>query len=45
MGGLLGRLAHGRPDLGMVVYNPASPEDADKVNSLIGPPDLDPSTI
>ncbi|GLQ52734.1 helix-turn-helix transcriptional regulator [Dyella flava] len=25
----------GRPDLGMVVYNPASPEDADKVRLLI----------
>lgn len=26
----------GRPDLGMVIYNPASPADADRVRSLIG---------
>jgi len=26
----------GRPDLSMVVYNPATPEDADKISSLIG---------
>ncbi len=26
----------GRPDLGMVIYNPATPEDADRVRSLIG---------
>jgi len=26
----------GRPDLSMVVYNPATPADADKINSLIG---------
>ena len=25
----------GRPDLGMVVYNPATPADADKVRSII----------
>jgi len=25
----------GRPDLGMVIYNPATPEDADKIRSLI----------
>lgn len=28
----------GRPDLGMVVYNPASPTDADKVKSLMSAP-------
>ena len=27
----------GRPDLTMVVYNPATPEDADKINSMLGP--------
>jgi transcriptional regulator with XRE-family HTH domain len=27
----------GRPDLGMVVYNPATPEDAERIRSLIGP--------
>jgi hypothetical protein len=26
----------GRPDLSMVVYNPATPADADKISSLIG---------
>lgn len=26
----------GRPDLGMVVYNPATPADADKIRALIG---------
>ena len=26
----------GRPDLSMVVYNPATPADADKINSMIG---------
>jgi transcriptional regulator with XRE-family HTH domain len=26
----------GRPDLGMVVYNPATPADADRIRSLIG---------
>ncbi|WP_211230406.1 helix-turn-helix transcriptional regulator [Inquilinus limosus] len=26
----------GRPDLGMVVYNPATPEDAERIKSLIG---------
>ncbi len=25
----------GRPDLGMVLYNPATPADADKIRSLI----------
>lgn len=25
----------GRPDLGMVVYNPATPEDADRIRSLV----------
>jgi PAS domain-containing protein len=25
----------GRPDLGMVVYNPATPDDADKVGALV----------
>ena len=25
----------GRPDLGMVVYNPATPADADKIRTLI----------
>jgi PAS domain-containing protein len=25
----------GRPDLGMVIYNPATPEDADKVRALL----------
>ena len=25
----------GRPDLGMVIYNPATPEDADKVRALV----------
>ena len=28
--------AEGRPDLNMVVYNPATPEDADKVRMLLG---------
>jgi transcriptional regulator with XRE-family HTH domain len=28
----------GRPDLAMVVYNPASPADADRVRTLIGSP-------
>ncbi len=27
----------GRPDLGMVIYNPATPEDADRIRSLIKP--------
>ena len=27
----------GRPDLSMIVYNPATPEDASKISSLIGP--------
>jgi len=27
----------GRPDLGMVVYNPATPADAEKIRSLLGP--------
>ena len=27
----------GRPDLGMVVYNPATPADADKIRSLVKP--------
>ncbi|MGK9168858.1 helix-turn-helix transcriptional regulator [Inquilinus limosus] len=26
----------GRPDLGMVIYNPATPEDAERIRSLIG---------
>src|SRR5262245_60121198 len=26
----------GRPDLGMVVYNPATPADADRIRSLVG---------
>jgi hypothetical protein len=26
----------GRPDLSMVVHNPATPADADKISSLIG---------
>jgi len=26
----------GRPDLGMVIYNPATPQDADKVRTLMG---------
>jgi transcriptional regulator with XRE-family HTH domain len=26
----------GRPDLGMVIYNPATPADADRIRSLIG---------
>lgn len=26
----------GRPDLGMIVYNPATPDDADRIRSLIG---------
>ena len=26
----------GRPDLGMVVYNPATPEDAARIRALIG---------
>jgi hypothetical protein len=26
----------GRPDLSMVIYNPATPADADKIRSLIG---------
>lgn len=25
----------GRPDLNMVIYNPATPEDADKIRSLV----------
>jgi hypothetical protein len=25
----------GRPDLGMVIYNPATPADADRIRSLI----------
>jgi hypothetical protein len=25
----------GRPDLGMVIYNPATPADADKIRSLL----------
>jgi transcriptional regulator with XRE-family HTH domain len=27
----------GRPDLGMVIYNPATPEDAERVRSLVKP--------
>ena len=27
----------GRPDLSMVIYNPATPADADKVRSLVRP--------
>ncbi|MGD0141986.1 MAG: transcriptional regulator, partial [Rhizomicrobium sp.] len=27
----------GRPDLNMVVYNPATPEDADKIRTLLKP--------
>jgi transcriptional regulator with XRE-family HTH domain len=27
----------GRPDLSMVIYNPATPADADRIRSLIGP--------
>jgi transcriptional regulator with XRE-family HTH domain len=27
----------GRPDLGMVVYNPATPSDASRIRSLLGP--------
>ena len=30
----------GRPDLAMVVYNPVSPADADRIRTLIGPPPL-----
>ncbi len=30
-------LVDARPDLGMIVYNPATPADADKVKSLLGP--------
>lgn len=26
----------GRPDLGMVIYNPATPADAERISSLIG---------
>ena len=25
----------GRPDLGMVIYNPATPADADRIKSLV----------
>jgi hypothetical protein len=25
----------GQPDLGLIVYNPATPEDADKIRTLI----------
>jgi hypothetical protein len=25
----------GRPDLGMIVYNPATPADADKIKALL----------
>src|SRR5919197_4859670 len=28
----------GRPDLGMVIYNPATPADAERVKSLVTPP-------
>ena len=28
----------GRPDLSMVIYNPATPEDADKIRALVTPP-------
>jgi transcriptional regulator with XRE-family HTH domain len=28
----------GRPDLGMVIYNPATPTDAERIKSLIGSP-------
>jgi len=28
----------GRPDLDMVVYNPVTPEDADRIRSLIATP-------
>ena len=28
----------GRPDLGMVIYNPATPADAERVRSLVTPP-------
>ena len=28
----------GRPDLGMVIYNPATPADAERVRSLMTPP-------
>jgi transcriptional regulator with XRE-family HTH domain len=31
----------GRPDLGMVVYNPATPADAQRIRSLIGSPSVD----
>jgi hypothetical protein len=27
----------GRPDLGMVIYNPATPEDAERIRSLVKP--------
>ena len=27
----------GRPDLGMVVYNPATPEDAERIRFLLKP--------
>jgi hypothetical protein len=27
----------GRPDLGMIVYNPATPKDADRIRTLIKP--------
>jgi hypothetical protein len=27
----------GRPDLGMVIYNPATPADADRIRSLLNP--------
>jgi hypothetical protein len=28
----------GRPDLNMVIYNPATPADADKIRALLKPP-------
>jgi hypothetical protein len=30
----------GRPDLSMLVYNPAEPADADKINAMIDSPTL-----
>jgi hypothetical protein len=27
----------GRPDLGMVIYNPATPADAERIRSLLAP--------
>jgi hypothetical protein len=27
----------GRPDLGMIVYNPATPSDAERIRSLVNP--------